>query len=301
MQQDKETAVLKANYKHQILLNIRLDRIEKCKKTYESFHSFEVAVMKRRRDRILRTQSELKRMKVKMAGDGLDSEFNTRGSFIGNVQGEIYSVEMMKPDHVMEKSEHSVYTQLSSRREKVVEVPMGSEKDIYNTKHIKEPSFIFSRSLVNGGTTEDAPFLARAATNITYGGTSVESRKCSVKFPGLTTALTPSPVPNATHNQDPRRPDACSSSQTHAVNSDKVRTSTSYSRNSTNGKSRYRDIADDISPFERFRVKLQESAERSWKYKVPARSISAVNAMRKGSVTSAVSTVHRRSRSAVIQ
>ena len=58
-QKDKEAAVLKANHKYEILLNIELERIEKCKRTYEHFHNFEVAVMKDRHNRILQKQYEL--------------------------------------------------------------------------------------------------------------------------------------------------------------------------------------------------------------------------------------------------
>ena len=64
MQKDKEAAVLKANHKYEILLNIELERIEKCKRTYESFHNFEVAVMNKRRNRILQKQCELKATKL---------------------------------------------------------------------------------------------------------------------------------------------------------------------------------------------------------------------------------------------
>lgn len=61
-QKDKEAAVLKANHKYEILLNIELERIEKCKRTYENFHNFEVSVMRHRQHNILQKQLELRKI-----------------------------------------------------------------------------------------------------------------------------------------------------------------------------------------------------------------------------------------------
>ena len=266
LQKDKETAVLKVNYKHQIMLNIELERIEKYRRTYENSHNFEVAVIQTRRSKILRRQSELRRVKVEMVKRAVDLK-SGGGSRIESAQRQNCSVEILE---IMKSDLTKMKLPSTNKSGYLSQLQTGYTQAKHNRttteRKITESSFAFNRLDINGPTeTHDASSMARAQTNETH--------------------VDRGPEANASRN--------------HPVNSSKVPL-TCY-RNLTHRRSTHRGPVVDMSPFDVFRHKLKESEERSCMCKLPSRSISAVEALRRGDVTSEVAMLYRRTRSAVIQ
>lgn len=299
LQKDKETAVLKVNYKHQIMLNIELERIEKYRRTYENSHNFEVAVIQTRRSKILRRQSELRRVKVEMVKRAVDLK-SGGGSRIESAQRQNCSVEILE---IMKSDLTKMKLPSTNKSGYLSQLQTGYTQTKHNRttteRKITESSFAFNRLDINGPTeTHDASSMARAQTNETHVDetrTESQTERCSViQFPGLTS---PSTRP-ARLQHDPHGPED-NASRNRPINSSKVPL-TCY-RNLTHRRSTHRGPVVDMSPFDVFRHKLKESEERSCMCKLPSRSISAVEALRRGDVTSEVAMLYRRTRSAVIQ
>lgn len=292
-QKDKEAAVLKANHKHQILLNMELERIEKCKRTYLHFHDFEEALMKARRNKIIQKQSELKRMKTDILKNGVDYEINRR-LHVQKVQDKKRFAEMEVSRTGLTKVKRFIANEFKGAKP-ALRVRLTQSTGSLETKDQTGRScFITCRSeyVTERATITDEPFMTQVVSNPSHSESCQTSFKkktsteqCWVKLPDL------SPPAISTQLQiNPVHPlNSKDVSVTQAANLWKVHRS---SKKST------RNIVEEMSPFDRFRLKLQESKVRSCKHKFPSRSISAIDVLRKGEKTCEASATCRRVRSA---
>lgn len=296
IQKDKETAVLKANHKHQILLNIELERIERCRRAYEGFHNFEVALIKARREKIVLKQVELKRKTGRdMVGENaLDLKINPR-SYVVMAEGERRRVEKTLRTDL---SSPRVET-LNSLPERTRGRALFQSGDRQNKVNLKTKDQIVGTKTTTRcpRTTTNNP-KSFDATQSRYKRKELRTEQDLVRFPDVTSTHSPNVFTTQTQFQI-HPPDSQNISATPTRYSWKLHTA----RNSRNSKTKsVRSAVKDMSPFDRYRLKLQESEERTRKCKFPFRSISAVDTLhRKGGGNDKIPISYRRVRSADFQ
>ena len=313
-QKDKEAAVLKANHKYEMLLKIELERIEKCKRTYEHFHHFEVAVMNDRHNRILQKQLELKVQKnlskLEIADLQQGREWRkSRSKMPTNEQclpsnktnsGRILDHTGRIPDRTnvtksqAQPKDDSNNTMIPERNQRL--------RRVHYANNVQCANNVRTRTNIPVTRLTDKPNSERDYENAHT--TNISSADDVVKFPVLqavsssgkssTTAncsVTTSTVQRHTHFPENLK-------ETLVRHSHDVRTPSTISRK--NKKSR-RTANGDLSPFDQYRLRLQESKQRTWKPKHHfTRAISAMESTA-GRKTDDALAVVRRARSADVQ
>lgn len=335
-QKDKEAAVLKANHKYEMLLNIELERVGKCKRAYESFHNFEVAVMKNRQNRILGKQHELNSLKTQRDCSKLEILDTHHGA--GNQWSKTQSKERVNWHNI--SSNHEVNApcvfdhQLKILERTNIFSRSQPECSSFNRVRQNDHSDIQRNQYAYHGVqyaNHAAQYANHAAPHAneqtrtgsthaeTYKGKHLESARISrnrtsftedaIKLPVLPIVVPSSKTPSTTGCTSPANtvqrhthfPENLT--ETHVISSRDVHTPWKISSEINNAnfkKKSDRKSAgkDQLSPFDEYRLRLKESEQRPRKTKHQfTRAISAMESTgRRDKVD--VNTMVRRTRSA---
>ena len=319
-QKDKEAAVLKANHKYEMLLNIELERIEKCKRTYENFHNFEVAVMKNRQNRIVQKQYDLKvqknlpelvmtdakqelqgsksQSKMRANEQCLSSNTKTNSKGISDGTGNIHDMTYTTKSLIQAKN--TEYTTAPMSRE--LEERLNLRRMQYIKTAAQYANDIRTRTNVSGMRHADKQnserdyFRGNAAQII-----KSSSFEDAVKFPILQSVSPPSHTTanSATSTAQRHTHFPENLTETNTIHSrDDHRTPSTVSKRKKKSHRRAND--DNLSSFDQYRLRLQESEQRARKPKHHHRAISAMDSS-SGRNTDDTLMAVRRARSADIQ
>ena len=310
-QKDKEAAVLKANHKYEMLLNIELERIEKCKRTYENFHNFDVAVMKDRHNRILQKQYDLKAQKKQ------ESQRNRPQSTMRANEPYLSSNTKTNREGILDRAgnihDRTDVTK-SLKQPKNVEyasMPVSSERDgrlnsqrIQYVNTAQHANNVRTRSnKVPGMRHSDKPNSERDYFHGSAQIINSSSFEDEVKFPILQSVSPPSrttansATTTSTLQRHTHFPENLT--ETYIIHSHDFPTPSTVSRKKK--KSHRTTNSDHLSPFDQYRLRLQESEQRTRKPKHHhARAISAMESSSGRNLDDTLTAV-RRARSADMQ
>jgi len=292
-----------------MLLNLELERIEKCKRTYEHFHHFEVAVMRDRHNRILQKQLELKVQKnlTKLDITELQQGGECRKSQTQMRANDKYSSSNSKtnsPRNLGISNKTNVTKSLAQTKDNSshTDIPVSNEQNqrlrrvhyanvtqyanLPATQLVDKPNseknnFHKNEQVTNTPSTEDAVRLP-----------VLQAISSAVKSPTTTNCSSSSPIKRHTHFPE-------NITETHAIHSRDVRTPSTISKK----KKTHQTANAHLSPFDQYRLRLQESEQRTWKPKPRRHFPRAISAMEynAGTATYDTLTVIRRARSADVQ
>jgi hypothetical protein len=320
-QKDKEAAVFKANHKYEMLLNIEVERIEKCKRTYENFHNFEVAVMKDRRNRILQKQYEFKvqknlskleiadlqqgyqrsksQSKMRANEQCLSSNNKTNsGRILNHTEGIPDRTNVTKP--VAQPKNNSIPA--SSERRQLLNLQRVQYTNVVQyANNVRTLTNVPVTRLTNKPNSERDYFHENVHENA-----QMTNTQDVVKFPVLqsvsSSGKSPTTANSSTTTSTLQRHTHFSENltETHVIHSRDVRTPSKVS-----GKKKSHRTAneDNLSPFDQYRLRLQESEQRTRKPKHHfTRAISAMpmDSNTGRNIDDAITAV-RRARSADVQ
>ena len=309
-QKDKEAAVLKANHKYEMLLNLELERIEKCKRTYEHFHHFEVAVMKDRHNRILQKQLELKvqknltKLDITELQQGREcrksqSQMRAHEKYLSNnnktntARNLAISDKTNVTKSLVQSKDNSSHTETpvsneqNQRLRRVHYANVTQYANLPATQLVDKPNseknnFHENEHVTNTPTAEDVVRLP-----------VLQAISPAVKSPTSTNCSGTSPIKRHTHFPE-------NLTETHVIHLRDVRTPSTISKK----KEKTHQTANaHLSPFDQYRLRLQESERRTWKPKPRRHFPRAISAMEynAGTATNDTLTAIRRVRSADVQ
>jgi hypothetical protein len=318
-QKDKEAAVLKANHKYEMLLNIELERLEKCKRTYEHFHNFEVAVMKDRQNRILQKKLELKvqknlpKLDVADLQQGcqwrksqpqmhskekcLSKNNQTNRACIQEPAGRISDKTNVTKSLAQPKgnSSHTVIPASNEQNQRSRRAHYANEMQYANLQPRSQGANLSVTRVANKPNSERSNFHENALATNTPSADNVvrlpvlQTVSPSVKSPATTNCSSASPIKRHTHFPE-------NLTETHVIQSRDARTTVSRKK-----KKSHRNANSHLSSFDQYRLRLQESEQRTWKPKHHfPRSISAMEYNLRRTTDDTLTAV-RRARSADVQ
>ena len=309
-QKDKEAAVLKANHKYEMLLNLELERIEKCKRTYEHFHHFEVAVMKDRHNRILQKQLELK---VQKNLPKLDNTELQRGRECRKSQSQMRANEKNLSNNNKTNTardlgisdETNVTKSLAQSKDNSshTEIPVSNEQNQrlrrVHYANVTQYANLPATQLGHKPNSEKNNFRENEHVTNTPPREDVvrlpvlQAISPAGKSPTTTNCSSTSPIKRHTHFPE-------NLTEMHVIHSRDVRTPSTISKKK---KKAHQTANAHLSPFDQYRLRLQESEQRTWKPKPRRHFARAISAMEYNADTATNDTLTaiRRARSADVQ
>ena len=312
-QKDKEAAVLKANHKYEMLLNLELERIEKCKRTYEHFHHFEVAVMKDRHNRILQKQLELKVQKnlAKLDITELQQGRECRKSQSQMRADEKYLSNNNKTNSARnlgtsDKTNVAKFQAQSKDSSSHRGIPVSNEQNRslrrVHYANITQSANLPATQLVDKPNSQKNNFhenedVTNTPTTLTKEDVVrlpvLQAISPAVKSPTTTNCCSASQIKRHTHFPE-------NLTETHVIHSRDVRAPSTISKKK---KKTHETANAHLSPFDQYRLRLQESEQRTWKPKPKRHFPRAISAMEynAGTATNDTLTALRRARSADVQ